>query len=132
MPELPEVETVRRIIEPQLIGQTILSVSVSNPQIIAYPDATAFAALLTGQTVRRMSRRGKFLTVHFESGGRMVIHLRMTGQLLVTPADYPVEKHTHLQAALSGGSSDTLHRRPPFRAVLVSESGRTRPYHRAG
>jgi formamidopyrimidine-DNA glycosylase len=103
MPELPEVETVRRMIEPQLIGQTILSVSVSNPQIIAYPDATAFAALLTGQTVRRMSRRGKFLTVHFESGDRLVIHLRMTGQLLVTPSDYPVEKHTHLQAALSVG-----------------------------
>jgi len=38
-------------------------------------------------------RRGKFLTVHFESGDRMAIHLRMTGQLLVTPDDYPVGKH---------------------------------------
>lgn len=103
MPELPEVETVKRIIEPQLVGQTILPVSVNNPQIIAHPDTALFAELLTGQMVQRMSRRGKFLTVHFENGDRMVIHLRMTGQLLVTPADYPVEKHTHLIAALSGG-----------------------------
>ncbi|MBC8577635.1 bifunctional DNA-formamidopyrimidine glycosylase/DNA-(apurinic or apyrimidinic site) lyase [Yanshouia hominis] len=103
MPELPEVETIRRIIEPQLAGQTILHVTINNPQIVAYPEAEAFEKLLTGQMVKGISRRGKFLTVHFESGDRMTLHLRMTGQLLVTPSDYPVEKHTHLVAELSGG-----------------------------
>ena len=103
MPEMPEVETVRRIIEPQIAGQTILSVTIHNPQVIAHPEEQVFAELLTGQTVQCMSRRGKFLTIHFESGDRVVIHLRMTGQLLVTPADYPFEKHTHLVAELSGG-----------------------------
>lgn len=103
MPELPEVETVKRILEPQLVGQTILSVAVNHPQIVAYPEADTFMKLLTGQTVRCMSRRGKFLSLHFESGDRMTIHLRMTGQLLVTPPEYPAEKHTHLIAELSEG-----------------------------
>ena len=81
MPELPEVETIRRIIEPQLAGQTILHVTINNPQIVAYPEAEAFEKLLTGQMVKGISRRGKFLTVHFESGDRMTLHLRMTGHV---------------------------------------------------
>lgn len=103
MPELPEVETVRRIIEPQIKGQKIISVSIQNPQVIAYPEAETFSDLLAGQTISSMSRRGKFLTVHFESGDRLGLHLRMTGQLLVTPADFPEEKHTHLVLCLAGG-----------------------------
>lgn len=50
-----------------------------------------------------MSRRGKFLTIHFENNDSLTLHLRMTGQLLVTPPDYPEEKHTHLVAGLSDG-----------------------------
>lgn len=103
MPELPEVETVRRIIEPQIIEQSVLAVTICNPHILSYPDADSFEKLLVGQTVQSVSRRGKYLTVHFSAGDRMVIHLRMTGQLLVTPTDYPMEKHTHLIADLSGG-----------------------------
>lgn len=103
MPELPEVETIKRIIEPQIAGQKVMSVTINHPQIIAYPGEDAFPELLTGQTIQSMSRRGKFLTIHFAGGDRLVIHLRMTGQLLVTPADYPVEKHTHLIVQLSGG-----------------------------
>lgn len=101
---MPEVETIKRIIEPQLKGQTIRSVVINNPQVIAYPDETSFIKLLTGQVVNHMSRRGKFLTIHFESGDSMVVHLRMTGQFLVTPPDYEAEKHTHLIADLSGGN----------------------------
>lgn len=104
MPELPEVETVRRIIEQQIICQKIISVEIRNQQVIAYPEASAFSCLLTGQTVVSMSRRGKFLTIHFQSGDRLCLHLRMTGQLLVTPPDFPEEKHTHLIFALSGGN----------------------------
>ncbi len=103
MPELPEVEIIKQIIEPQIVGQIIVSVTVANPQIIAYPDAEAFAACLTGQVVQGMSRKGKFLTFHFKSGDRVALHLRMTGQLLITPADFPAEKHTHLVVRLSGG-----------------------------
>jgi len=104
MPELPEVETVRRILEPQLAGRRVETVEIRNPQIIAYPDAEQFAELLHDQTISAMSRRGKFLTIHFSGGDRLCLHLRMTGQLLVVTADVPVEKHTHLLLSLSDGS----------------------------
>ena len=104
MPELPEVETIRRIIEPQIAGRSIVSVMIQNPQIIACPDAKIFTDLLTGHTFAGMSRRGKFLIFHFDNGGRLVLHLRMTGQLLVTPHDHEEEKHTHLIADLSDGN----------------------------
>lgn len=104
MPKLPEVEIIRRIIEPQIKGEAIRSVQINHPQIIAHPGEELFVQSLTGQTVENMTRRGKFLTIHFESGDRLVLHLRMTGQLLVTPAAYPEEKHTHLIAELSGGN----------------------------
>ena len=101
MPELPEVETVRRILEPQLAGRTVETVEVYNEQIIAHPKAELFMALLHGQTIQKISRRGKFLTLHFESGDRLSLHLRMTGQLLVMPKGEPLEKHTHLILSLS-------------------------------
>ncbi|RUT50552.1 bifunctional DNA-formamidopyrimidine glycosylase/DNA-(apurinic or apyrimidinic site) lyase [Campylobacter fetus] len=104
MPEMPEVETIRRIIEPQIAGQKVMSVIVNHPQIIGHPSAAEFVKLLSGQTFQNMSRRGKFLTVHFENGDSIVVHLRMTGQFLVTLPDYEEEKHTHLILNLSGGN----------------------------
>ncbi len=101
MPELPEVETIRRIIEPQIIGRSIVTIRVQNPQIIACPETETFVASITGNTFTSMSRRGKFLIFNFDNGNRLVLHLRMTGQLLVTPPDYQEEKHTHLIAELS-------------------------------
>lgn len=104
MPELPEVETVRRILEPQLAGRSVTAVELCNPQIIAHPDAGQFAELLRGKTIRQMCRRGKFLSILLSGGDRLCLHLRMTGQLLVLPAGEPVEKHTHLILTLSDGS----------------------------
>lgn len=104
MPELPEVETVKRILEPQLQGQTIVNATVNHPQIIAHSEAESFRNKLAGQTIKGLSRRGKYLTIHFESDDSLTLHLRMTGQLLVTPPDYPEEKHTHLIVKLNGGN----------------------------
>ena len=96
MPELPEVETIKRIVAPQIIGSMIQKVEVLNEQIIARPAAEQFAESLSGQRFSGMDRRGKFLIFRLESGDKLFLHLRMTGQLLVTPKDYPAEKHTHL------------------------------------
>lgn len=57
MPELPEVETIKRIIEPQIKGQAILSVDVRNVQIIAYPETNVFRNSLAGKAITGMSRR---------------------------------------------------------------------------
>lgn len=103
MPELPEVETIRRIIEPQIIGRAIQKVEVLNKQVIASPDMEQFVESLTKQKFSNMDRRGKFLIFQLENRDKLFLHLRMTGQLLAMPSDYPAEKHTHLVLHLDNG-----------------------------
>lgn len=103
MPELPEVETIRRVLEPQVKGLSITAATVNRPEVIGHPTAEEFCQALTGQTIKAMTRRGKFLSVLMESGDYFTLHLRMTGCLLLTPADYPEEKHTHIVFHLSSG-----------------------------
>lgn len=104
MPELPEVETIKRVIEPQIKGLVIEKATVKRPEVVAYPDADSFCSLLTNQVISHMERRGKFLMILLESGDRIILHLRMTGGLLLTPADYPEEKHTHIILRLKNGT----------------------------
>lgn len=87
--------------EPQIQGLMIKNIIVNRPEVIAYPHTGEFCKQLAGQTISGMARRGKFLLILLDSGDRVIIHLRMTGCLLLTPADYPEEKHTHLVFRLS-------------------------------
>lgn len=103
MPELPEVETIKRVIEPQIQGLTLENVTVKRPEVVAYPAADEFCGRLAGQTISHMTRRGKFLVIQLNSNDRIILHLRMTGCLLLTPADYPEEKHTHVIFRLNNG-----------------------------
>lgn len=103
MPELPEVETIKRVIEPQIQGLTIENITVKRPEVVAYPAADEFCGRLTGQTISHMTRRGKFLVIQLNSNDRIILHLRMTGCLLLTPADCPEEKHTHITFGLNNG-----------------------------
>lgn len=106
MPELPEVETIKRVIEPQIKGLMIDKVTVKCPEVVSYPAADEFCRLLTGQTISHMTRRGKFLMIWLNSNDRIILHLRMTGCLLLTPADYPEEKHTHIIFSLKNGMEE--------------------------
>ena len=103
MPELPEVETIKRVIEPQIQGLTIEKTTV-NRDVIAHPAAAEFCKQLKGQIVSAMERRGKFLIFVLASGDRIILHLRMTGCLLCTPPEYPQEKHTHIIFTLNNGT----------------------------
>lgn len=96
MPELPEVETIKRVLQPHLVGRKIKSVIVHNDRIVAYPQAELFALKVSGQMIANFTRRGKFLSLHFLGGDTVVLHLRMTGALTLSPPSAPVEKHTHL------------------------------------
>lgn len=101
MPELPEVETIKRVIEPQIQGLSIDTITIKHPDAIAYPAKETFCRLLTGRRILGMGRRGKFLIIRLDNGSRLILHLRMTGCLLLTPTVYPEEKHTHLILRLS-------------------------------
>ncbi len=96
MPELPEVQTVINVLEPQICGLAISKIVINKPEVIAYPTAEEFCNRLTGQKIIGMSRRGKFITICFASGDRSILHLRMTGCLLATPPEYSIAKHTHV------------------------------------
>ena len=82
MPELPEVEAIKRVIEPQIRGLAIERVTVNRPEVIAHPAADAFCRRLADQVFAGARRRGKFLILCMESGDRLIVHLRMTGCLL--------------------------------------------------
>ncbi|WP_322903447.1 DNA-formamidopyrimidine glycosylase [Paenibacillus campi] len=96
MPELPEVETVRRTLNTLIPGKQIERVTVSLPRIIQRPDdPQQFALELQGHTFEQVERRGKFLRFMLD-GLVMVSHLRMEGRYGVYRHDEPVEKHTHV------------------------------------
>ena len=103
MPELPEIETIKNVVEPQIQGLTIENVLVNRPEVISHPTADEFCKEVTGQKISSMARRGKFLIINLDSQSKIILHLRMTGCLLVTPSDYQMEKHTHIIMQLSNG-----------------------------
>ena len=81
MPELPEVETVRRQLAPVLEGRRLERVEIRDGRLTRPLDPLEVAAELEGERVARVERRGKYLIVRFESGRALLIHLRMTGSL---------------------------------------------------
>ena len=103
MPELPEIETVRRVIGPQIVGRRVTEVSVRHPKVIGHPDPESFAERLVGRTFTDLTRRGKSLTAILDDRSRMVMHMRMTGCLVVAPHDRPEESHTHIIIGLDDG-----------------------------
>ncbi len=119
MPELPEVETVRRQIEAALIGWTIDRVHVRRADVVTFagPRPTNLrAALLEGQTIDRTARHGKQLAIISGSGAAVRVHLGMSGTLTVIDDDAPVAPHTHIIWELQrGGSRRSLHFRDPRR-----------------
>ncbi|MFZ5945410.1 MAG: DNA-formamidopyrimidine glycosylase [Bacillota bacterium] len=111
MPELPEVETVKRSLEPNLIGKEITSISVNLPKLIKIPadDSKAFQEVLTGRKFTGINRRGKYLIFSMDDEWALVIHLRMTGRLLYEPQEKPVLKHTHFIFTLNDGYDLRFH-----------------------
>ena len=79
MPELPEVETVRRQLEPVLVGRRFDRVEINDPRLVRPFEPVAVAADLEGERVAEVDRRGKYLIFRFESGRVLLVHLRMTG-----------------------------------------------------
>lgn len=104
MPELPEVETVKRTLNLLVKDKTIASVSVRLPRIIQLPEEPeVFARLLAGQTIREVERRGKFLRFILDDLV-LISHLRMEGRYGVFPSEEPVELHTHVLFHFTDGT----------------------------
>jgi formamidopyrimidine-DNA glycosylase len=106
MPELPEVETVRRGLTQLTLQAEIERVEVLLDRTVAYPDSLAFGQGLVGTTIVAWHRRGKYLLGQLDRqgspGGHLGGHLRMTGQLLWVNAESPLAKHTRVRLWVKG------------------------------
>jgi formamidopyrimidine-DNA glycosylase len=101
MPELPEVETTRRGIEPALCGQRIVALNVHEARL-RWPVDPALPRLLCGQRIRKIERRAKYLLLRLDAG-TLILHLGMSGNLRVLDADAPRRPHDHIDLVLASG-----------------------------
>jgi formamidopyrimidine-DNA glycosylase len=103
MPELPEVETYVRELQPALQDRTIMGAEVRWSRTIAAPTPEAFPDAVSGQRFEQFGRRGKYMLLGFASGDTLIVHLRMTGKLFPHGGDAPIDKHTHVLFDLDDG-----------------------------
>jgi formamidopyrimidine-DNA glycosylase len=145
LPELPEVETVRRGLQPVMEGKRIQSVK-TNRKDLRFPFPDGFASLLTGRTVTAMGRRAKYLMVDLDDGQVLVMHLGMTGRFIIEQGDnlkLPNEKvigefvqtinrlpaHDHVIFEMEGGARVTYNdvRRFGFMSLMARSEVSTHP-----
>ena len=144
MPELPEVETVRRGLEPAMVGARFTKVAQRRPDL-RFPFPERFAQRLEGQEVQSLSRRAKYLLADLSSGEVLVMHLGMSGRFLVTqggktrvPGEFHYEHgglgaHDHVVFQLSNGATITYNDARRFGFMdLVPRSGIETSKHFSG
>ena len=134
MPELPEVETVARDLRPRLVGATIVGARTSWARTLRTHEPLDFAEAVAGRTVESVERRAKQLVIGLSGDAALTIHLKMTGQLFVVPADAPEDPYVRLVLELADGrelrfrdirkfGKVGLYGRDPVSGELVAEVG---------
>lgn len=104
MPELPEVEVLRRSLEPRLVGEQVRRVEVRSPALREPLDREGLERHLAGRRIERLDRRAKYLLVEVDGGSTLAVHLGMSGRLTLGPSEAAPEPHEHLALHLAGGS----------------------------
>lgn len=117
MPELPEVEVLRRSLEHHLLGRRIERVRVREPRLRERVNGRRLSSRVRGRPIAALSRRAKYLLVEFEGVWTLALHLGMSGRLSLKPKHLAPERHEHVVFFLSGG--DTLRFCDPRRFGLV-------------
>jgi formamidopyrimidine-DNA glycosylase len=106
VPELPEVETIRRYLAPHVEGRALVSLEVLDPRWCEPAAPEELSAAVEGRRIERLARRGKYLDWELEDEVHIVMHLRMTGNILLVPAaeDLPERKHLRARLTLDDGN----------------------------
>lgn len=124
MPELPEVETIKNELLPYVIGRNISDVAVLSDKTVGQPSVAEFRCRLIGQRILGLTRRGKYLIFNLSGGETLIIHLRMTGSLLLKPNSAAPDKFDRAVIYLDG--KNALHFRDPRkmgRMWLAADAG---------
>lgn len=116
MPELPEVETLRRCLEPHLLGRRIEATRVLNPKL-RWPVPAELPERIQNRAIQRLDRRGKYLLIRLPDG-TVIVHLGMSGRLLVRSNGTPKARHDHLEMLLDSGNILCLNDPRRFGCVL--------------
>lgn len=129
MPELPEVETIVRCLRRRVIGLEVEAVQLVFPPILRNRDKS-YPERFIGRRVAGLRRRGKMILLDFSGGLTMIIHLKMTGQLLFCPAIAPRDAHTHFVISFRDGDGELRFRDVRkfgfVKAVKTGDEARTR------
>jgi formamidopyrimidine-DNA glycosylase len=121
MPELPEVETVARGLRAALVGRTITDVKVLWTRSVVPPDPSAFARRLTGQTVTGVGRRGKWVVMALSGGDTLLVHLRMSGRLLIESEPCLDDRHLRVLIQLDDGRRLSFVDQRKFGRMIVTD-----------
>ena len=105
MPELPEVETVRRALAPAMEDRQILHAHVGRPDL-RWPLPDQLASRLEGRAVGRLQRRGKYVLLPLDQGETMLLHLGMSGSIRIHQAQPPIGKHDHIVLTMGSGMAN--------------------------
>ncbi len=129
MPELPEVEVVRRGLDTFVTGHTITEARVLHPRSVRrhIGGPEDFADRVTGRRVESVHRRGKYLWLSLDSSDAVLGHLGMSGQLLVSPSDQEPQRHLRVVLGLDNGLDVRFADQRMFGGLLVSEGGADAP-----
>ncbi len=129
MPELPEVETVRRRLAPAIEGARIAGAEILDARLTRPVAPGLVADALVGERIAAVERRGKYLLWRLESGRTLVVHLRMTGSLLHAPAgELPADAHRRATLALDTGTEVGYRDVRRFGTWALLDDGHLRPY----
>lgn len=123
MPELPEVETTRRGIEPHLLGRSIVATTLRRANL-RWPIPIEISTLLVDQRIESIERRAKYLLMHTEAGAAL-LHLGMSGSLRVLTADVAVRAHDHVDLVLDSGKLLRFNDPRRFGCLLWQPAGET-------
>jgi len=116
MPELPEVETTRRGLEPLIVDRNILSVHIYKKKL-RWEIPSHLIVTLKNQIIQKISRRAKYLLIDF-TDGQLVMHLGMSGSISVVPSNEPLKKHHHFELKLNNSTSMRFHDPRRFGSIL--------------
>ena len=120
MPELPEVETTKRGLEPLIVNRRILSVHIYKKKL-RWEIPSHLIDTLKQKTINNISRRAKYLLIEL-SNGQLVIHLGMSGSMSVVPSKEPLKKHHHFELKLDNLTSIRFHDPRRFGSILWQDN----------
>ena len=121
MPELPEVEVLRRSLEPMIVGDSVQAVTVADPRLRERVEVDRLEALTIGRKVVGARRRAKYLLVDLDNEHSLVVHLGMSGRLTLVPKDTPRLRHEHVSLSMASRPQTPIRRHSQIRPAVCHQ-----------